>query len=92
MSTPPARIPIHELEYLPAISALPAIAVRYFHRIGRESDLPADYELGGKSLLARNLDYRIARSVLLVLLRIICGRCLGKSWAQNSPAAWRHLK
>jgi hypothetical protein len=29
---------MRELEYLPAISALPAISVRYFHWIGRESD------------------------------------------------------
>src|SRR5580692_13068763 len=37
MSTPPARIPIPEPEYLPAISAWSAIAVRYLHRIDRKS-------------------------------------------------------
>jgi hypothetical protein len=31
---------MHELEYLPAISALSAIAVRYFHPIGREIRSP----------------------------------------------------
>jgi hypothetical protein len=29
---------MHELEYLPAVSALSAIAVPYFHQIGRKSD------------------------------------------------------
>jgi hypothetical protein len=38
---------MHELEYLPAISGLSAIAVPYFHQIGRESDrrLGADHSI-----------------------------------------------
>jgi hypothetical protein len=58
---------MHELEYLPAVFALSAIAGRYFHRIGRKSDLPIISALPAEGLprLLRT-DYLFAGAAFIV--------------------------